>query len=379
MHNWTSTWTKTQRARTLVGLTLLLVVLIPLYLARRALPPFVLGTFFAYILLPVVNALNSLLPARFRNRGLWRSISVLAAYLLTIAATLIVLAFVIPPIAAQIESLAKRLPDLASKAYSVAPEIVQDWVILYNQLVPASIRQALQASIENTVTSLGNAVQAGIFKSIKVVFSTLSFMLGLLVIPFWTFYVLRDQPRINAGFHTFVPPAYREDIRNILTLVDNVLSAYLRGRLILGLCMATVCTIGLLIIGIDLALLLGTIAGISEIVPLLGPILGAVPVILVTVATAPEQLLWVILLLFVAEQIVNYLLVPQVARGTVGLHPALVILVIVVGSEVAGIWGVLLSVPLTAVIHRVAQYACARLADEPLSPQEALARVNARH
>jgi predicted PurR-regulated permease PerM len=119
--------------------------------------------------------------------------------------------------------------------------------------------------------------------------------------------------------------------------------------------------------------------GVFEIVPLVGPILGAIPVLVVTLATSPSNLPWVLLLIVAAQQIVDYVLVPLVARDTVRLHPALVMLVIVVGSDVAGVWGVVLSVPMTAIVRDVARYLVLRVSETPLQPGDALGQVMARN
>jgi predicted PurR-regulated permease PerM len=189
------------------------------------------------------------------------------------------------------------------------------------------------------------------------------------------FYVLRDQPEMDASFNRLIPAAYRRDVWNIRILIDAVLSSYLRGQVVLSLSVAIMYTVGLEILGIDFALLLGTIVGVLEIVPVLGPILGAIPAILVTLATSPSKVFLVILLAFAVQQIENYLLLPQVAHGTVKLRPAIVMIILVVGGAVAGVVGILLSVPLTAITRDVAHYLYLRASEEPLSPEEALARV----
>jgi len=371
-------WTRAQRARALVTLSLILLITALLYMARNALLPFILGAVCVYIVSPLINLLDSLMPPAVRKRRLSRSLSVLMVYILAIVLFLAFLRFVIPPIATQVGSLMQLLPDFARKVYSATPAIVQEWWNKYNEVVPEHIRLALQGGIENTIQSLIAALQTGVFKTLDVVFSTISFILGLVIVPFWTFYVLRDQPELGSLFYGLIPPAYREDVRNIHTLIDAVLAAYLRGQLILCFSIAIMTTTGLLIMGIDLALLLGTIAGIFEIVPLLGPVLGAIPAILVTLATTPSKVLGVILLAFAVQQVENYLLVPQITRGTVRLHPALVMLILVIGSAAAGIWGIILGVPATAVVRDIARYLYLRLADDPLPPQEALAHVRAR-
>lgn len=372
-----SNWNTRQRVRALVTMLLLLLITWLLYQARRALLPFVLGTVFAYILLPFINWLDDHMRKSLSQR-LVRGVSVLIAYALTIYVISALLTSVVPPIGAQVGSLIQRLPYFARNVYRAAPMLVQDWLDAYNRIVPESIRLAVQHSVESTVQSLLRTLQTGIFKGVNVVFTTVSFILGLIVVPLWMFYILRDEPEIRTQFYGLIPIPYRDDVRNILRLIDGVLGAYLRGQLILCLSVAILTTVGLLILGIDFALLLGTLAGIFEVIPVLGPLLGAIPAILVTLATSPSRVLWVILLAVVVQQIENYLLVPQVAHGTFRIHPALAILALVIGSEVAGLWGVILCLPLTAMVRNVVHYLYLRLSDEPLSPEEALANVRGK-
>jgi predicted PurR-regulated permease PerM len=303
---------------------------------------------------------------------------VLIVYVLALVVVGELLAMIMPPIAAQVQTLVQRLPTFARNVSRVAPETVQDWLAVYNAVVPEEIRVALQRSFQNVVESMVSTVQNGIFKTVSFVFSTVGFVLGLLVVPLWMFYVLRDQPEMAALLYRLVPAVYREDVRSVLTLVDDVLGAYLRGQLLLCISVAAMFTVGLAFLRIEFALLLGTIAGVFEIVPVLGPVLGAIPAALVTLATAPSKLVWVILLAFAVQQVENLFLVPQVTRGTVRLHPALVMIVLVVGSEIAGIWGVVLGVPLMATVRDLSRYLYLRLSDEPISPDEARARVQAR-
>ena len=371
-------WLRAQRPKNILLAGLGLLVMVLFYVARRALLPFVLGTALAYILLPLIDVINAFLPPRYRHNALVRALTVLAVYLLVLAVIVALLAFVIPPIATQIEFLIQRLPSFAKKLYEAAPAFVQQWLDRY-QAVPENIQAALQRGMESLLQTLITAVQTGVTKSVSLVFSTLSFVLGLVVVPLWMFFLLRDQPHLQEWFYRVLPLGLRDDASSVVKIVDNALSAYLRGRLLLGLSMAIMGTAGLILLGLDFALLLGTVMGVFEIVPLVGPILGAIPVLVVTLATSPSNLPWVLLLIVAAQQIVDYVLVPLVARDTVRLHPALVMLVIVVGSEVAGVWGVILSVPMTAIVRDVARYLVLRVSETPLQPGDALGRVMARN
>ena len=291
---------------------------------------------------------------------------------------MVLLAYVIPPIATQISRLVQGLPQLVEQAYRAVPDNVQVWLDTYNQLVPQDIRLAIERSFQDRLQALFEALQSGVFKSFGVLFSTVSFVLGFVIVPLWMFYLLRDQPEIEVAMFRLVPAAYREDARSVRVLVDDVLGSYLRGQVILSFSVALMSYLAFEMLRLDFALLLSTLVGIFEIIPILGPVLGAIPAIIVASATAPEKVLWVVVIAFAVQQIENNLLLPLVAGGTVKLHPGLVMVALVVGGAIGGFTGLVLSVPLTAIVRDLAYYLYLRLSDDPLLPEEALARVRSR-
>jgi predicted PurR-regulated permease PerM len=264
------------------------------------------------------------------------------------------------------------------QAYRAVPDNVQVWLDTYNQLVPQDIRLAIERSFQDRLQALFEALQSGVFKSFGVLFSTVSFVLGFVIVPLWMFYLLRDQPEIEVAMFRLVPAAYREDARSVRVLVDDVLGSYLRGQVILSFSVALMSYLAFEMLRLDFALLLSTLVGIFEIIPILGPVLGAIPAIIVASATAPEKVLWVVVIAFAVQQIENNLLLPLVAGGTVKLHPGLVMVALVVGGAIGGFTGLVLSVPLTAIVRDLAYYLYLRLSDDPLLPEEALARVRSR-
>jgi predicted PurR-regulated permease PerM len=369
---------RARRARTALTLALGSVSVVFLYRARNALLPFLVGSILAYIMLPLINWLDGRLRFIFRGRRVTRSLAVLIVYGLTISIIVGLLAYVIPLIATEFSVLGRSLPEFAEDVYLSAPDVVQDWLDRYNRSVPDEIRQALERSVEDTLQSLIASLQTGVFRTISVLFSTVSFVIGLLVVPLWMFYFMRDQEEIELALFRMLPPPYREDMRSILVLAEDVLSSYLRGQVILSLAVAAMSTAGLEMLGIDFALLLGTISGLLEVVPVMGPILAAIPMILVTLATSPSKLVWVVVLAFAVQQIENLVLVPQITHGVVRLHPALSMLILVIGSAAAGAVGVIVGIPLAAMVRDVAHYLYLRLADDPPSPQKALTLVRSR-
>ena len=371
-------WSDRQRTRAIISAAMLLLTLIVLYLARTALLPFMLGSILVYIMLPIIDWLDARFQVLFHSWRVTRTLAVLILYLLLTAGLIGVLAFVIPPIATQISRLVQGLPQLVEQAYLAVPDIVQVWLDRYNQLVPLDVRLAVERSLQDRLQRLFETLQSGVFKSFSVLFSTVSFVLGFVIVPLWMFYLLRDQPEIEVAMFRLVPAPYRDDARSMRVLIDDVLGSYLRGQVILSFSVAVLSYAAFEAIGLDFALLLGTLVGMFEIIPILGPVLGAIPAIIVASATAPGKVLWVVMISFVVQLLENNLLLPLVTGGTVKLHPALVMVALVVGGAVGGFAGLVLSVPLTAIARDVAYYLYLRLTDEPLPPEEALAQVRRR-
>jgi predicted PurR-regulated permease PerM len=366
---------RSQRRRSLIMGAVVLLGVALLYLARRALLPFAIGTFLAYLVSPAVNGIGTRLPAGLRGRRSWRGLVVIAVYTLSLIGLALFLAWIVPPIGTEIGGLVQRFPELGRKIYEVAPDAIRTLLTTYRETVPPEIQQVLDRNLQNVVPSLLSLLQSGISTTLDIALSTLSFTLGLIVVPLWMFYILRDQHDMTRTFYALVPAALREDVRSVLVLADAVLGSYLRGQVLLCLSVGAMVTAGLLFLRVDFALLLGTIAGIFEVLPVLGPILGAIPAVLVALATSPSNAVWVVVLAIAVQQLQNLFLVPQVQGMTVRLHPAIVMLVMIVGSEVAGVAGVILSVPLTAMFRDVGSYLYMRLADQSLPPAEARARL----
>ena len=123
------------------------------------------------------------------------------------------------------------------------------------------------------------------------------------------------------------------------------------------------------------ALVLGLVAGIFEALPYVGPILGAIPAVIVALLAEPSSALWVAAAFFAIQQVENLILVPRISGKSVKLHPALVMVVLVVGNEIAGFLGMLVAVPVTAMIRDMFKYLYLRFLDEPLAPEEAMASI----
>jgi predicted PurR-regulated permease PerM len=246
------------------------------------------------------------------------------------------------------------------------------------QKLPLEVRLQVESSLDRLGDLIGKALQQAAQGTVVAISYTISLVLGIAIIPFWTFYLLNDSHELGQAALNMVPLQLREDLLSVLKLMDTVFGAYLRGQLLLGVIIGVLSAIGLSIIGINFALVLGVVAGICELIPNIGPILGAIPALVVAMAQDPTKALITAIFAIAIQQLENLFLTPRVLGKSVQLHPVLVMVVLVIGSELGGVVGLFLAPLATAVLRDLFRYFYYRFADEPLSPVEALSRVHRR-
>jgi predicted PurR-regulated permease PerM len=360
----------------LILITLVCSLLIwALYSARHALFPFIGGLIAGYIILPVVNFIDHRLILLMRNRKWSRGVAILLVYLVVLLIIGMIVAFLIPALSDQLGSLQDRMPYLFTRI----GELVTEGLGRYESSIPINLRAVVTENLARLSTEIGQAVQQTITQALTVVTTTISFIVGITIIPIWLFYVLLDEHKGKRMVLLLIPRGQRADARNIYTIVDNTLGAYLRGQLILGASISVMSLITLLIIGVDPALLLAMMAGGLEMLPYIGPIITLVITSLIALLQSPIKAFWTVIAYLIVQQLESSLFVPQITGNSVRLHPALVMVVLIIGNEIAGIWGMLLVVPLTAVIRDVVKYLYLRFSDVEVDANEALARVQGRY
>ncbi len=182
---------------------------------------------------------------------------------------------------------------------------------------------------------------------------TNSVISGLIIIvlgPVMAFYLLVDLPRLRRGAMALIPPGRREEIRGLMDRIGQAVGGFFRGQLLVALFVGVASSIGLWAIGLPFWLLVGMVAGIFNLVPLVGPFIGGgLAVIIALVSGEPLKAVWAALVLLVVQQIDNHLISPNVMGRTVQLHPVVVMLALLVGASFAGLFGMLVIVPLVAV------------------------------
>jgi predicted PurR-regulated permease PerM len=281
-----------------------------------------------------------------RKRGLPRATGVVAIYLVLLIAVVGAALLVVPLLVQQGPTIATTFGQYYTQAVAALQASPSRVVrLLAGQLPrlaalpsgPAAGLEPLEA-LTQLLTYLG-LIGDGLFLFVAV----------LLLAFYWTL----DRDRVLRSLLMLLPHEKRESVQNLLTATEEKLGAYLRGVAILCLSVGVLNLIAFLAMGMPFALLLGLAAGIFEVVPVVGPLLGALPAILVALSTQPDKVIWVIAAAAVIQLGENLVLVPRVMARTVGVHPVVSLLSLAAFGKLFGLPGGLLAIPLAAVIQIV--------------------------
>jgi predicted PurR-regulated permease PerM len=332
-----------------------------LWSARGALPAFIIGLALAFVLDPIVTVLQ--------RRGLPRWAGVLMCYVGLVALGWAIVAFAVPPIARQARDFITHLPELGAAITNVQQSVVE-W---YRSLpLPVELRAMLDESIRSAEAAFAAAIREILGPAVSGVLRTAGFILGLIVIPVWLFYVLKDRERFPRAVTGALPEHWRADASNVLAILARVGGRWVRGQLLLGIAIFVATVIGLTILTVigfsefgEFTLVLALIAGVLEWFPIIGPILAAIPAVLIGLTISPAATIAAIVLYTGIQQLENNLLVPKVLGDAVELHPAVLIVALVVGGALFGIGGAILAAPTVAAGRDLYRYAYQRLHEQP--------------
>ncbi|HEY7024149.1 MAG TPA: AI-2E family transporter [Candidatus Limnocylindrales bacterium] len=344
------------------------VVAILLYLARDALTPFIVGLLLVYLLDPAVGWVAR---QRVGSRPVPRGLAVLLVYGLTVLVVVVGLRLLLGPLIGQLLNYIQDFPRLISSVETALGQL-RVW---YESLdLPPEVRAAIDQALANLTSGAGGIDFGALLPIARTILGTAAGFFAFLIIPIWAFYILRDRVRLTDTFAQALPQEWRDEVWAVLTIIEQVFGRWIRAQLLLGFVVGVATFVGLLVLGLlidprftQFAVLLAVIAGILELLPIIGPIISAVPTLLVALTTTDPVLavVAVVILYVVVQQTENAVLVPKIQGDAVELHPSLVIFVLIVGGAIAGLLGAILAIPITAAGRDVYRYLFRRLSDTP--------------
>ena len=328
------------------------VVFLLLYALRSVLLPFIFGLVLAYLLMPVISWIEKRLPRQDRWQQAQRVSLILLVFLILLGLVGFFSYFIFTAVIDAFIILVQNAPSYISQGLRT----LQEWAELLRQQFPPEMQQQVDQLILDAGAAVGNIIRDVFTTSVSFMPGTFSLVLGLASLPIFLFYILKDSEKLKKSLSSSLSPWLAEHVRSIATIMERVLGRYIRAQLMLGFIVAYLCFIGLLILEIPFASALAAFAGVTELIPMLGPWIGGATAVIVTLAIAPGKTIWVALLFVLVQLLENSLLVPRVQGGYLRIHPAILVVLLVLGAYVAGFWGIILAAPLTATIVEIYKY-----------------------
>ncbi len=324
---------------TLAGAALTVMALWMLYQAREVLLLIYMASLVAIGLSPLVSAMERREDAITGSR-VPRWLAILTIYLLILTVLVAIGSLVVPPLAAQAVELWETLPGLLHRG--------QQWLIDRGLLIrEISVREA----VEKAPVGGGDAVGT-VFGAI---WGFVGGVFGLLTIVILAFYFLVDANTIVNTFVRLFPRGRRRRVDDVCRRVTTKLSAWLAGQLFLAGIIGGSAALALWLMGVPFFYVLALIAAVGELIPIIGPLLAAVPAIAVAFSVSPTLALGVAVFFLAQQQFENHVLVPKVMQRQVGVSPVVVIIALLLGGSLLGIIGAILAVPTAAILYVLVQ------------------------
>jgi len=321
-----------------------------IYLIRVAIIPLILAIAIAYLLTPIVILLQ---------KKMRRVFAVTITYIIFTGIIFTIFFFIIPIIIDQFRTFMDRFPAYMENLTKIINDFLQNSVLIKSaeNLIGKEIIPRDASSITKYLISRINLEEIDIFRRATtvgmLVFNT---VLYLIVGPLLGIYILNYTDKIKTTFIKIIPKRFKNQTTIILERINKVAGRYVRGQILVSIIVGILCTIVLLVLKVDFAILLGSIAGLLNMIPLLGPIIGAIPAALTALFISPLKALLVILLFIAVQQIDNYIISPNIMKYQVGVHPGIIIFSLMAGGALFGIWGLLIAVPTVAILQEILRY-----------------------
>ena len=322
-------------------LTIAIVSMVLLYFLAPILLPFVSGALLAYLGDPIVDRLE-----KFK---ISRTLSVVVVFFVAFLFILPIFFFLVPLIESQIKLLIAKMPSYIDwTMVNLEPKLKDTFGIS----IPALEVEQLKATFADQFSNAG-----GFFKSlIRTVSHSGMVVAGwaanIFLIPVIAFYLLRDWDNLVDYIHDLLPRSVEPTVSRLAKESDNVLGAFLRGQMLVMLALGTIYAIGLKLVGLEFSLLIGMLAGLLSFIPYMGLVVGIVVagVAIMLQTHDPMNLMWVALVFIIAQLIEGTLLTPLLVGDRIGLHPVAVIFAVLAGGQLFGFFGILLALPVFAVL-----------------------------
>jgi predicted PurR-regulated permease PerM len=268
-----------------------------------------------------------------------RGLAVVLVYAVLLALAVLIIVLLVPPLMSQVQ-------QLITNSSLIFDGLMNSFTRLQDLSAQYGFEQNFQSSLQ--------ALEDGAASSFTKIFSTITgffgFLAAAIIVLVLTFYMVVEEDAARRFFKNVAPVEYQPFLTNLFNKMQKRVGFWLRGQLVLGLVIGVAVYIGLLILGVPYALLLGLIAGLLEIIPYAGPILSSVPILIIAFSVSPIKGFASLVLIIAIQQIENNILVPKIMQRATGLNPIISIVAMLVGVKFGGLVGALLAIPVATML-----------------------------
>ncbi|WP_191560309.1 AI-2E family transporter [Metabacillus idriensis] len=308
-------------------------------------PILVAGILF-FIFTPVVRLLE-------KNK-VPRTLAILILYLLFIGLLILLLSTIGPIVSQQVADLFKNFPRYITEIRQFIMDLSESpwftWIMTQEYVSVDQTIDKIEESLGSLTTTLPESITASVSKVLGVV---TNITLIIITVPFILFYMLKDGHKFPITAVKVLPASYRREGIKIFEDLYQTLAAYIQGQLLVSLFVGTGCFIGYTLIGLDYALILGMVVAVANIIPYLGPFIGAAPAVIIALLDSPTKALLAAVVVTVVQQIDGNVLSPLIIGKRLNTHPLTIILLLIGAGSFGGILGMILAVPTYAVLKAV--------------------------
>lgn len=329
----------------LVVTAVLALFILALIVFPRVLITFFLAFFLAFVIEPLVKW--------FERKGARRLTAVITVFFLMSVFGLVLGVNFLPGLLDDLNQALTKLPTYVKD--------LQNWFARLNKeykrfALPQNVREVVDEALYRGE----EALRQFLLRLASFLLSFFSQVLFLLLVPVLAFYFSKDMENLKAMVYTWSKQLFGEE-RVVVFEVIAVITGYLRAQALSSLVVGLLLTTGLLLLQVDLAILIGALAGVFNLIPYFGPVVGAVPAVLLAAQTSLWRAVYVIILFFIVNQLESILIVPRLIGGRLGLNPLVVIFLLLIGGELFGFSGIVFAVPVGAVLQVLLKYYCKKV------------------
>ncbi|SET93165.1 Predicted PurR-regulated permease PerM [Salinibacillus kushneri] len=342
--------TKTKWFRISVGIILFLTIIwlinevqfifTPLVVFFQTLfAPFLLGGILFYLFRPFIRLLERM--------KVPRKIGIILLYLIFVGFLTFIISVIAPVVHQQFSNLIDNIPEMVDVVEQGITywQTNQDLLPQYAKNAIDYVSNRLEDILMSTGTYLG-----------EVLGNVVGFIVSLVIVPFILFYLLSDQEKFVPNVTRYFSKSQAHQIKEVFRDMDKAIASYIQGQLIVSSFVGIVLFIGYLIIGLDYSLLLALFGMVTNVIPFLGPFIAAIPAVIAGWFQDPMMSVYVIIVMVVAQQAESNLISPLVMGKSLNVHPLTIILLVLVGGNLAGVLGMILIIPFYAVGKVIVQH-----------------------